>query len=335
MTTGWEEKQILYDVVDGLNAAIDAQEWDSEKLDPIKFNKLLFKAVKAFDLPVTYRWYKYGTEFTKHGVKVDEATGRGLVELPSPDEPRIEDPSNPLLDDLPSPARYKEFFEHEVADIDRLFRDETKDYLRTFYDDVATDNLSDVYSSCAVLQRSLDHIGHADDPGAAVSDVMPEIIDEIKALVRALMFCEDVADVDEKFKGYSDFLQDVLVTVTDERNGELRPRQNEMLRETIRFFYEEAWEIVALKIAIENTEGPNEFVWRKDAANRFSHLVDDYPRALQLLTRETAHAGLVSDALRDYMEPRSRKANAERQLELEERVAKEWGGVSKEANRHL
>lgn len=334
MTTPWEEKQILRDIVDGLNAAIATQSWEHEELDPIKFNKLLYLAVKHFELPVTYRWYKYGSDFTPHGMGVSDVRPESLTDLPSPDVPRIASPQIEAGISPPSPRQVKDFYVEEVDDIERLFRDDTKEYLRSFYHDYAPESLEGVYTACAVLQKSLDSIGYADDPGQEVVDSLDTVLDELKTLNKEVFHCPKIADVDTRYQPYAELLKDVLITVED-MDGDLSSHQEEMLREVIRFFYEKAWKLVALKLASEESSGANALDWRETAAGRFNVHLSNYDDELQALRHQCEQSGLIADSFREYSGPLVRSADVSRKVDLESDTAEEWEGTSKEANRFL
>lgn len=324
MTTPWEQGQLLRDVADGLRAAFDEEDWDHEELDPIRFNKLLYRAVDHFDLPVTYRWYKYGSDFTQHGLTVDDHTQpAALQELPSPDEPRIET----IEDDHtpPTPREYRDFFVSEFSR--EFFENDTKEYLESFYQDYAPEELTDLYMACAVFQKTLDSIGHSTDPGSKTTEHIDTILSELDELNREVLLYPAIADVDSEFHDYSGLLEDILITV-DDLEGELDAWQEEIYKNVIRFFYEKAWKLVALKIAIERTNGPSAIDWRERDVRRFSSMASSYDEELAQLAHQSARAGLIADEFLQYQEPRPQQANNDRLREIEEQVAEDWSTVS-------
>lgn len=333
MTTSWDERQVLRDIVDGVSAFVEAQELDHTKLDPIKFNKLLYLTVEHFELPVTYRWYKYGSDFTPHRISVNDVHSTPLDELPSPDTPRINTIGG---NQPPSPRDVKEFLEANGTEIEHLFEDDTKAYLRRFYEDYAPESLAPMYAACAVFQKTLDCVGHAEDMdrGSAVVEYVDTLLAELETLTREVRKCPDVADVDELYVDYADLLKDVLVTVED-MDGDLTPAQDDLLRELVEFFYNRAWLVVALKIAVENTEGQSTREWRKILVQRFNTQIDSYERDLQSLRKQCERSGLVADELRAYHGPNVRQADQARMRDMEEEIATEWENASKEANRQL
>jgi hypothetical protein len=328
MLSSWQEEEILRDILDGLNATVANEELDHTKVDPIKFNKLLFLAVDYFDLPITYRWYKYGSDFTPHGRSIDEDLGpTALEKLASPEEPRIDEEDVGEEVTPPTPQQVCHFYREEVEDLERLFEDDTKEYLRTFYEDYAPPHLQDVYSACAVFQKSLDQVGYADSPGEVVTKDIDTIVEELNDLNHAVMFCEPIADADEPFKDYANLLKDVLVTVANSEST-LSPRQEESLRSVVKFFYKRAWELVALKIASEDSRGSRNLNWEQSAGYRFSQEYNTYEGDLRALRQRSKRANLISENLLHLSGPKARQATTDGRAEREKEVFQEWDGVS-------
>lgn len=333
MTTPLEEELIFEDIIDGLGIAIHEEGWDYDQIDPIKFNKLVYLAVKYFDLPVTYRWYQYGSDFTPHGYDRDDVEPHPASEVATPDEPSISDPSR-SADEYPSPRHIADFYTEEVEGIETLFEDDTKEYLHTFYRNYAPEPLEGVYTASSLLQKSLDAIGRADNPGKMADDLAETVLEEIRTLNREVYACELVSDVDRLFTEYASLLKDVIITV-DDLDGDLNPVQEERLVDVVRFFYTKAWKLVALKIATERAEGNQAFDWRETAGTRFTSLARTYDEELRFLQQQTKRVGLIADEFREYTDPVVRQANRSQEAELSSEVAERWEGVSREAGREL
>lgn len=329
MVSPWQEDEILRDILDGLNAAIHEEGWDHTDVDPIKFNKLLFLAVNHFDLPVTYRWYKYGVDFTPHGRSIqDDIAPQALSDLASPEVPRV-DPEDIENEDInpPSPEEVCGFYRTEVEDGERLFEDDTKEYLRRFYGDYAPSHLEEVYAACAVFQKSLDDVGHADDPWWVVVENVDVILDELDELTHCVMFCEAIGDVEGQFRKYANLLKDVLVTVAENEEG-LTPRQEDALRSVVTFFYSRAWKLVALKIASAHTQGEQSMDWKTTAGNRFLREHEAYEGNLRAIMQRCKRTHLISDNLLDLTGPKARQATVDGRADQEEEVYRDWEGVS-------
>jgi hypothetical protein len=57
MITLGDEDDLLKDIEEGVEIAINRLGYDRDAVDPIKFNKLAYLAIHEFDLPITYGWY--------------------------------------------------------------------------------------------------------------------------------------------------------------------------------------------------------------------------------------------------------------------------------------
>lgn len=333
MATTWEQKQILRDVVDGLNAAIEEAELEPADVDPIKFNKLLYLAVDEWDLPVTYWWYKYGADFTFHGFNESQLEPKALDGLPSPEQPRVGPDDLGVNEGYPSPEKYKRFYLEEVEDLERLFADDTKEYLQDFYRNYAPDHLADLYAACAVFQKTLDSIGRADDPGAATVENIETVLDELRTLNREVHLTPLLNDVRKRYKEYTDLLKNVLVTV-DEKNGDFNSSE-EAFTDTIRFFYDQAWQMIAFKIASENSYGSDAYDRKQTANGRLQRLLDNWEEDFAKLERKCEQADLIAEALLKFDPPLVREVDHEAHRKLTNNTYDEWEGASKEAGRDL
>lgn len=333
MTTPFEEELIIEDIIDGLSIAIHEEGWDYDQIDPIKFNKLLYLAVQHFDLPVTYRWYQYGSDFTPHGYDRGDVDPRPASDVGTPNEPSISDTSR-SGEEYPSPREIADFYATEVEGVETLFANDTKEYLQTFYQNYAPEGLEGIYTACSLLQKSLDNIGRAENPGDVANELADTVLEEVRTLNREVYGCELVSDVDRRFTEYASLLKDVIITV-DDVQGDLNPAQEERLVDVVRFFYTKAWKFVALKIATERAEGNQAFEWRQTAGTRFTNLARTYDEELRFLRQQTERVGLVLDEFREYTEPIVRQANRSGESELSSDVAERWEGVSREAGREL
>jgi len=337
MTTPWEERQIIQGVVDGLNAAIAANpsSWDYDELDPIKLNKLLFIAVDHFDLDITYRWFKYGSDFTKHPpVSVTSIYPTAINDLASPDKPRLADSVDEDDEISPTPRDYKHFFEREADGIERIFTDNTREYLRSFYTDYAPSELQELYAECAVLQTSLDEIIDADNPGSLIYERTDELLNEITAVKQKVKKTDFLKNQAKPFGRFSRLFKDVIVTV-ESREGEITNRQNQVIDDLVYFFYENAWLLVSLKIASRHTHGPNADNWIKGANVRLAELEESFSTDMYSIYRQCVEADLIGNELLKFWKRTLSEEEHRPTLPVEERAFDEWRGSSQEANRQL
>lgn len=337
MNNPWEERQTLRDIIDGLNSAIamNHQRLDSKQIDPIKLNKLIYLAVHEFELDITYRWFKYGSDFTKHGnVDIASVHAVPINDLPSPDSPRIADSREQREDLPPTPRDYKHFFEREVEDIDKIFTDETRDYLRTFYRDYAPEPYENLYAECAVLQKSLDEIGDADNPGSIIYRRADDLLEEISSVRHEVNAISDLNQQSKPFGRFLKLLKDVVVTV-ESRKGEITNRQKQAIESLVYFFYEVAWLLIALKIASKESHGPQGENWRTGAKARLEEQEETYTDELYAIYRQCIESGLIADELLKFRQLSADEREERPMTAVEKRGFKEWKGVSVEANQYL
>lgn len=336
MNNPWEERQILRDIIDGLNSAIamNYQRLGFEEIDPIKLNKLIYLAVHEFELDISYRWFKYGSDFTKHGnVDVASVHAVPINDLPSPDSPRIADSREE--DDLPpTPRDYKHFFEREIENIDRIFTEETREYLRSFYQNYAPEPYEDLYAECAVLQKSIDEIGSADNPGSIIYRQADELLDEISSVRHEVNRIPDLNQQSKPFGRFLKLLKDVVVTV-ESREGEITNSQKQAIESLVYFFYEVAWLLIALKIASKKSHGPQEESWKTGAKERLKEQEETYSDELYAIYRQCIESDLIDDELLKFRQLSADERESRPMPDVEKRGLEEWKGVSAEANQYL
>lgn len=294
MVTPWEESQILSDIMSGLGAAIEESEVDPDKLTSIKLNKLLYLAVDDFGLPVTYSWYKYGASLSggQSNVSVENVPLRSIDQAPSPDEPSIGQDW-----EYPTPREYKYFFERDV-DLDNILREETKAYLRTFYDDYAPEEYRELYVSSAILQKSLDELldSDTDEFDTRLNVLSDTIADGLRAVDSEILLNEYVESKEEEaFTSYSYTLREAIEHTSG--NGiSLTLKQVDAFRGMLRFFYSHAWKYVALSISERTAEGPSRRDMIRGAMTDLDHLEKNYRDALHALRNNAIKRELLPES---------------------------------------
>jgi len=281
MVTPWEENQILSDIMSGLGAAIEESEVDPNKLSSIKLNKLLYLAVDDFGLPITYSWYKYGASLSggQNDVSVENVPLRPVDQVPSPDEPSIGQDW-----EYPTPREYKYFFERDI-DLDNILREETKAYLRTFYDDYAPEEFRGLYVSSAILQKSLDELLDADidEFDTKLNTLSNTIEDELREVDSEILLNEYIeSEEEEAFTSYSYTLREAIEHASG--NGiSLTVEQVDAFRSILRFFYSHAWKYIALSISEQTAEGPSRRDMIRGAVTDLDNLEKNYTDELKAL----------------------------------------------------
>ena len=287
MVTPWEEEQLLKDVMDGLGVAIHDTQVDIEKLNSIKLNKLFYLAVDEFDLPITYSWFIYGVSLGYKSDDVDSVESRSLSDLPSPDEPSIGEPW-----DYPTPEEYAYFFKRDV-DLNNIFRENTKEYLGEFYDGYAPEEYKQVYTSCAILQKSIDQVLQADyeeflSEYQSDEDTLKQ---EIQDLSTDILLNEHIDDeATDAFSAYSHLVMEVLDYISLD---DLSKREFSTFEDILHFFYSHAWRYVALMISEQTVTGPSRRELLKGAVSDLDSLEKTYSEELAALRNKAERDGIL------------------------------------------
>lgn len=335
--TPWEERQILQDIIDGLGAAIDERDdWSPHQVDDIKFNKLLYLAIDGFELPITYRWYRYGFDVTHHGKSKEDIEPRALSELPSPEEPRIVEEWETQPFEYPSPEEYKLFYLDIAPDLNTIFQEDTKEYLREFYHDYAPEEYEELYVACVTFQKTLDEVGYADDPGQALVENYDELDSELRRLKGVVTMHPTLEDSPNALLQYLEVLQDTNATI-HQVDGDLTRHQLDVFKDVITFFYTEAWRFVSLEIAENNNIGGDN---RRDLLDTtlddIEELEKNFDSQLQALQQRCLRADLISDEIQAYRVDEEELANAYTRKADEDRTTEqEWQFVTAEVDEEL
>lgn len=337
MASNWEENQLLRDIVDGLNAAIaaNAPEWRADSIDSIRFNKLLYLAVEEFDLDVTYRWYRYGADFKKHGFDESMVRAQRITDLPSPDTSRLEVEPNVELDaGPPSPRQVKHFYEEELSGFEDIFTDATREFLYEFYEGYAPAGYEELYAECAVLQKSLDSLADSDDPLSRIRERGDDIISEIRAVKRAASTTPDLTEDAAPFGTFLDLFMDVIASVD---SGAIDPDRTAgtVITDMVYFFYENAWARLAARIGMEESHGPDAQEWADDSEEARDRIKETYSQDLNGLYRRCLRNNLLTEAFEEQWEAKIFGRDETHFNDVERRGFAEWKGASREASEEL
>lgn len=331
MVTPWEEAQILKDIMEGLGGAIYKHDFELSDLTQVKLNKLLFLAFEEFNLPITYSWFKYGVSVNSNSsVDTSNVQKKPISEFQNPSEPRVKRVGT----EYPSPEEYYYFFKDDVEDIDRIFRDDSKQYLLEFYREYAPEEFEEIYAQSAILQMYLDEVKESETPSIAASDLLPEIEETVRKLNYQLLPNEIFDDFVDEFNQYTELLLDVMTEVAS--IDELRDSQKSQVVELIDFYYHQGWKYIALAISEQTATGPSRRELVQGTVTEIQNIQATYNDELSLLRELCEIEGLLSS-------PEYRKGQLERELkeyyqenaESNQEIAKEWGKASTEANDSL
>jgi hypothetical protein len=289
MITPWEEEQILHDVMDGLRAAIHELDMNPDSLTSIKLNKIVYLAVREFDLPITYSWFKYGASLSDTTVEVDYIEPTPLEELPNPDRPSVGHDW-----EYPTPEEYMYFFTENI-DLDHVFQETSKGYLEEFYHGYAPEMFAELYAKSAVLQKSIDDILDMDveEFNSRRDDITDRLLQELREINIELMMHEDFEDrIVDSFTAYTEILLEIFSRL-DENPEDLETGQFSALNRVLKFYYSHAWKYVALDISERTVTGPSRRELLKGAVNELDGLEKNYEEDIQNIRQKCIETGLL------------------------------------------
>jgi len=295
MFTLGDEDGILEDIKEGVEIAMHRKGYDSDSVDPIKFNKLAYFAIKEYDVPITYGWYKYGPAPVNVANQKVSVTPTPEDAVQAVNEPRVKSPSN----NMRSPEEYSYFFSEDLDEFEHIVKADTKEYLTEFYFENAPDEYRDLYIASGELQQVLDRIKkdtswHED--GEAVVSLLtkrfPRVTHEVASNPNLK---ESVSKIQE----YEHLLTEILITASDK--DEVTEVQQRFIKRVIDYFYGGAWKYVALLISrdtVNLSPGENKNRLLNSIEDELGELRNEYDKELSRLKEEAEQYDLVSESSR-------------------------------------
>ena len=295
MHTLGDEDDLLEDVKEGVEIAMHRQGYGEDAVDPIKLNKLAYFAIREFELPITYGWYKYGPAPVNVARQVVDPSPRPSEEVAAADEPRIRN----LNHQNRSPEEYSYFYAEDLAEFERILETPTKEYLVTFYFEHAPDEFRDLYIASVELQQVLDEI--KDDPSwhdegdeyvALLERRFPRLIREVRSNPRL-----QEAEAREAIERYEQLFTDVVTTAS--RQSELTEAQQRFIGRLVDTFYGGAWNYVALLVSratVDLSPGTNQQQLRNSIERDLQDIRTECPREHSRLAERATQFDLRSDS---------------------------------------
>lgn len=242
MLTLGDEDDILKDIEEGIQIAMDWEGYSSDSIDPIKVNKLAHFAIQNLGVPVTYGWYKYGPApvFDTSTARIEPTPES---EIKASEEPRLPDPSEEFY----SPEEYAYYFTRDCTFFDRILQTPTKEYLIEFYEDHAPSPYGNLYKQSVQVQVILDKIKDDDEWHTEADDYSKSLSRELTDLHRELLKVDGLSEVFDTYSEYSKLLKRVISEASDK--NDLTPVQERFIRKVVDLFYSDVWKYAALLIS--------------------------------------------------------------------------------------
>lgn len=242
MLTLGDEDDLLNDIEEGIQIAMDREGYSSDDIDPIKVNKLAHFAIQDLGVPLTYGWYKYGPApvFDTSSARLEPTPES---EIKASEEPRIPDPSNVFY----SPNEYAYHFTMDCTHFDRILQTPTKEYLIEFYEDHAPSPYGTLYKQSVQVQVILEKIKEDDEWHREIEDYSKSLSRELTKLHRELLKIEALSEVINTFRDYSKLLKRIVTGASNK--DDLTPAQERFIRKVVDFFYSDVWKYATLLIS--------------------------------------------------------------------------------------
>ncbi|AXR80716.1 hypothetical protein AArcMg_0694 [Natrarchaeobaculum sulfurireducens] len=290
----------------GIQLAIEQELPDrNREITDIEREKLIFFAIKEFDLPITYSWYLAGAATAIGGDDMSQGPSPG----PEFGELRATQAES---DDV---REYRDFFTSGELMPDYTLKDiwwtATDEFLLDFYDEFVPEECEeyhDIYTSSTKLRAKLKNLNemlrteseHATlsnfDAGTqGVLDRSDE--NEIRYLVSDVhMDLASTESVEQTVGAVSlgtDLIEHVLTQLT--REDSLSSEQRAMVNRLSNFFYYWVWKYPALCISVETATGPNALSRKVDHLSEYDGFDEKLKRKIKRVTQQCEDVGLLPD----------------------------------------
>src|SRR6056297_1135885 len=292
MITLGDEDDLLDDIKEGVEIAMQRRGYNSGNIDPIKFNKLTYLAIHEYDIPITYGWYKYGPAPANVAHQSITVRPRALNEVPAVKEPRVQS----INFDYRSPEEYSYYFSEDLEEFKNVLEKPTKEYLVQFYFDYAPDKYRDLYIASAELQQILDQIktdaswhNENEEYVTLLTERFPRVIHEVESnpvLHESL----------KSMESYEQLLMSVVTAASSQ--DEISESQQRFVKRVVDYFYGGAWNYVALLISrdtVELSPGENKSKLRNSIEENLRELRNQFDTELVRIEERAEQFNLVSE----------------------------------------
>lgn len=304
-----EELRVRQKVVDGLGQAIEDVIPDDKQREITKTEreKLIYFAIREFDLPITYSWYLAGAKTAYTPAPSTEAPSPEESSLPSPEEfvqPEVSDTD-------PEVQQYKEFFRSESFfdgyDLGTVYFTANTDFLCDFYEAFADDKYTDLYIESTRLREKLRNLdkeidrgsssasladwGGGTDDGILSRNQEEKIRRQFSTVHMELAQLEGFDKTRQPVTKGTDVIESVLTKLT--HLSSLNRDQTDLVLSLGEFFYNYVWKYPALKISVETATGPNADARARQHKEWFDRFDGTLEARIEELSEEHLQAGLA------------------------------------------
>jgi hypothetical protein len=295
MFTLGDEDRVLEDIKEGVEIAMYKNGYDPDSVDPIKFNKLAYFAIKEYKVPITYGWYKYGPAPVNVANQEVSINPRPADAVQAVDEPRVRSPSY----NTRSPEEYSYFFSEDLDEFERIAETDTKEYLTEFYFEHAPDEYRDLYIASAELQQVLDRVKKGDSWHEESEEVFSLLTKRFSRVTYEVASNPSLEESVEKIRDYEHLLTEILSTASN--RDEITEVQQRFIERVIDYFYGGAWKYVALLISrdtVNLSSGENTDRLLNSIEDELRELRNEFDEELSRLMVGAEQHELISESSR-------------------------------------
>lgn len=262
--------------------------------DNIKVNKLAYRAIRHFNLPILHTWFRYGQYIPYDDIRPKKMTVGSL------DQAESEMSSQSNLWQPPTREEIKGFFIEEG--IEEMMDQDLVPFLRSNYQELAPDRYKKIYLAnlniIHILEQLVEDENLADNAADHREELKKHAMDLQYELMSNPRFDENVVNHVEKGLFA---IQDGLISL--EQSEDPTPNKIQAVKESRRLYHNYIWPWPAFLISKEHADGPSNMVadYSEDNEELVSEAADSYPGRINGYKNRLHELDMLPDS-KDYNE---------------------------------
>lgn len=332
----WEkEDEVVNDLKAGLEAAVDEtgaslepSEFDENDIDGweediIKTQKLVYRAINKFDLPILHTWYRYG-QFEPHDAFRQQSIQPKSLRhsTVNPDQPSVPNRN------YPSPQDFKGFF-IEVG-IDEIAEQDFYDFLHENYSEFAPPEYRRLYIANLEILRILDQVFEDDEP-AQNSEKYYQDFRKASTLICSEISAEPSfsLEVENHMKTSLQYFRDMFIKIAASK--QLSEDQLDIINQSRELYHEQVWRWPALVISTNEAEGVDKVKFRQSGEEMLDDLRPEFKKELGDFRDEMFEKDMIPSS-HEYKSVKSETPKALSNLEEASLEIYQWVVVRKKSS---
>lgn len=275
------------------DAVLASDDVDVADLDSITFQKLLLKAVEAFNLEeeVTTSWYLDGEVLYSREANFDRFGGGS--------EYRSVSSTMRNLAGAPEVELVKEYYLSRIdPPMEDIVDERTFEYLRAYYEEEAPPRYRQIYLSNIELATSLDDIERTLGRGCELAESMEhQVMEPYEGLSEEVAALEELAPTEPYLETFGEMLRQFASWYDSEANEISHFAASSAVGSFKAFYFEGAWRPVALVISRKTADGSRDDKLKNERDVDLDNHLEKFTSEFTALRGNLSESGIGPEAI--------------------------------------